>query len=172
MSRPPDANPPLTATSPCPCTSGRPFGDCCQPLLQERRLAENAEMLMRSRFTAHALRDYAHLHRTDLETARQTYVEPAGEVPEPVWTRLVVHAHETGPRPDVAYVDFTAYYKGDNGGEFPLHEKSEFKRVEGAWFYTRAIRQGPPPVRKADKAGRNDPCPCGSGKKFKHCCGR
>lgn len=28
------------------------------------------------------------------------------------------------------------------------------------------------PVRKAKKPGRNDPCPCGSGKKYKHCCGK
>ena len=28
------------------------------------------------------------------------------------------------------------------------------------------------PVTHAKKAGRNDPCPCGSGKKFKNCCGR
>jgi len=28
------------------------------------------------------------------------------------------------------------------------------------------------PVRKGPKIGRNDPCPCGSGKKYKHCCGR
>jgi preprotein translocase subunit SecA len=28
------------------------------------------------------------------------------------------------------------------------------------------------PVRTGPKVGRNDPCPCGSGKKFKHCCGR
>lgn len=27
------------------------------------------------------------------------------------------------------------------------------------------------PVRKAEKVGRNDPCPCGSGKKYKKCCG-
>jgi preprotein translocase subunit SecA len=34
-------------------------------------------------------------------------------------------------------------------------------------------RPGPPPtvVRKGDKIGRNDPCPCGSGKKYKKCCG-
>jgi len=33
----------------------------------------------------------------------------------------------------------------------------------------------PPPVetiRAAGKPGRNDPCPCGSGKKYKQCCGR
>ncbi|HHX50949.1 MAG TPA: hypothetical protein GX711_05890, partial [Clostridia bacterium] len=28
------------------------------------------------------------------------------------------------------------------------------------------------PVRKAREVGRNDPCPCGSGKKYKKCCGR
>ena len=28
------------------------------------------------------------------------------------------------------------------------------------------------PVRRADEPGRNDPCPCGSGKKYKKCCGR
>ena len=27
-------------------------------------------------------------------------------------------------------------------------------------------------VRKEKKVGRNDPCPCGSGKKYKKCCGR
>jgi len=30
----------------------------------------------------------------------------------------------------------------------------------------------PQPVQKGPKIGRNDPCPCGSGKKYKHCCGR
>ena len=28
------------------------------------------------------------------------------------------------------------------------------------------------PVRVGPKVGRNDPCPCGSGKKYKQCCGR
>jgi preprotein translocase subunit SecA len=31
---------------------------------------------------------------------------------------------------------------------------------------------GAPMRREAPKVGRNDPCPCGSGKKFKQCCGR
>ena len=30
----------------------------------------------------------------------------------------------------------------------------------------------PEPVRKGPRVGRNDPCPCGSGKKYKHCCGK
>jgi preprotein translocase subunit SecA len=28
------------------------------------------------------------------------------------------------------------------------------------------------PIRKTVRVGRNDPCPCGSGKKYKHCCGK
>ena len=28
------------------------------------------------------------------------------------------------------------------------------------------------PIHAADKPKRNDPCPCGSGKKYKHCCGK
>ena len=36
-----------------------------------------------------------------------------------------------------------------------------------------AAEEGPKkPVRKENKVGRNDPCPCGSGKKYKKCCGR
>ncbi|MCD8388130.1 MAG: SEC-C domain-containing protein [Bacteroidales bacterium] len=28
------------------------------------------------------------------------------------------------------------------------------------------------PWQSGAKVGRNDPCPCGSGKKYKHCCGK
>ncbi len=34
------------------------------------------------------------------------------------------------------------------------------------------LELNPPVRREAPKAGRNDPCPCGSGKKYKNCCGR
>jgi len=30
----------------------------------------------------------------------------------------------------------------------------------------------PPQPRQKKKVGRNDPCPCGSGKKYKKCCGK
>ena len=42
--------------------------------------------------------------------------------------------------------------------------------VAGIAAFWRAGRGGPAPGR-AGKTGRNDPCPCGSGKKFKQCCG-
>ena len=34
------------------------------------------------------------------------------------------------------------------------------------------VRKGKPFVHQASKVGRNDPCPCGSGKKFKQCCAK
>jgi SEC-C motif-containing protein len=127
---------------------------------------------MRSRFTAHALNDVEHLHRTYLPTAHRPYVAaPDDDAPPLNWTRLVIHSHENGPKPDTAFVDFTAYHR-DDSGDHPLHEKSEFLRVAGQWLYSRTVRQGPAPLKSAPKVGRNDLCPCGSGKKFKQCCGK
>ncbi len=153
----------------CPCGSGRPLRDCCAPVLGGQRVAATAEELMRARFTAHATRDFAFLHRSYSPTAGQPYV-PSSDTPTTQWTRLVVHEHGPGRTPDIAFVDFSAY--GMEGGvEQVLHEKAEFVRKAGAWLYTRPLRQGPAPVRAAaKKPGRNDPCPCGSGKKYKHCC--
>jgi uncharacterized protein YecA (UPF0149 family) len=34
------------------------------------------------------------------------------------------------------------------------------------------VRMEDAPAAAAQKVGRNDPCPCGSGKKFKKCCGK
>lgn len=126
---------------------------------------------MRSRFTAHVVGDYRHLHRTYLGTARRPFVEesPGGEMK---WTRLVMHGEEPGPKTSTGFVDFSAYFQ-DGEVEQALHEKAEFALIDGMWFYTRAVREGPAPVKSAGpKVGRNDPCPCGSGKKYKHCCGR
>ncbi len=38
--------------------------------------------------------------------------------------------------------------------------------------FTNQYTPGPDPIRAAPTTGRNDPCPCGSGKKFKKCCGK
>ncbi len=125
---------------------------------------------MRSRFTAHVAHDFAYLHRTYQPTAKLPYVEEKEPGPPMQWTRLVIHAHDRGRDPDHAYVEFTAFF-ADQDSERALQEKSEFHRVAGQWLYTRTVRAGPAPVKSATpKVGRNDPCPCGSGKKYKHCC--
>jgi SEC-C motif-containing protein len=154
---------------PCPCGSGKLFGDCCDTLLTGQKKAATAEELMRARFTAHVLHDFRFLHDTHRPTAGRPYVEEAGE-PAMHWTRLEVHAHETGANPDKAFVDFSAYGTEDKV-EKVLHEKAEFLRIDGVWLYNREARLGPAPYKAtAPKPGRNEPCPCGSGKKYKHCC--
>jgi SEC-C motif-containing protein len=161
---------PKEAAELCPCGSGKAFSDCCGPILSGKRLSTTAEELMRARFTAHATRDFAFVHRTYRPTARQPFV-PVPDGPTTEWTRLVVHTHEQGKTPDVATVEFSAYGK-EGGVEQVLHEKAEFVREGGEWIYTRPLREGPAPFREAAKRpGRNEPCPCGSGKKFKHCHG-
>jgi len=158
------------STDSCPCGSGEIFGGCCAPILNGELSAPNAERLMRSRFTAHAVHDFPYLHRTFAETRDTPYVEDEyGNDIE--WTKLVVHAHETDIRPGVSRVDFSAYFS-EEGRDGVLHEKSEFERSDGEWIFTKTLREGPAPVKAAPKIGRNDACPCGSGKKFKKCCGR
>ncbi len=156
-------------SSDCPCGSGKPLASCCGPILSGLRPAATAEDLMRARFTAHVKHDFAFLHRTYRPTSHTPFV-PMAEKPEVDWIRLVVHSHVPGRTPDLAYVEFSAYGTED-GAEHVLHEKAEFVREDGSWIYTRALREGPVPFKQAaPKPGRNEPCPCGSGKKYKHCC--
>ena len=154
----------------CPCGSGQLFASCCEPILNGEKQAPNAEALMRARFTAHARRDFKFLHTSYRATAATPYTPEEGE-PAMQWTKLVVHSHETVPEnPDKAFVDFSAYGT-EEGVEKVLHEKAEFLRIDGKWLYNREARLGPAPIKSAHpKVGRNEPCPCGSGKKYKHCC--
>jgi SEC-C motif-containing protein len=125
---------------------------------------------MRARFAAHVRHDFAFLHRSYRPTAHTPYVPEPEEGKRVQWTRLVVHGTAPGKSPEFATVDFSAYGLQD-GAEVVLHENAEFQRENGTWTYTRPLREGPAPVRHAAaKVGRNDPCPCGSGKKYKQCC--
>ncbi len=55
----------------------------------------------------------------------------------------------------------------------PVPNKAVAVRKQVGEQINEGFAGGKPPVRKAaqEKVGRNDPCPCGSGKKYKHCCG-
>jgi SEC-C motif-containing protein len=156
--------------SPCPCGSGQLFEACCEPVHTGAKIAATAEQLMRARFTAHVAHNFKFLHDTHRPTAGRPFVAEEG-APAVTWTRLEVHSHEVvADHPDKAFVDFSAYGT-EAGVEKVLHEKAEFLRVNGAWLYNREARLGPAPFKSAaPKVGRNDPCPCGSGKKYKHCC--
>lgn len=128
----------LAPFAPCPCGSGRPFGACCEPLLTGAREASNARELMRSRYTAHAVGDEAYLHRTYAPTAGKPYVPAKHPARRVAWTRLVIHGEEGGSTSEIAFVDFSAFFR-EAGREHEMRERSEFRRVGGRWLYTRAV---------------------------------
>ncbi|MBI3885740.1 MAG: YchJ family protein [Opitutae bacterium] len=169
MATPPSETISIDRAANCPCGSGKTFGECCAPVHAGARVAATAEELMRARFTAHVAHDFKFLHDTHRPTAGTPYVAEPG-VPAMTWTKLVVHSHEGGGDGAKAFVDFSAYGT-EEGVEKVLHEKAEFLRIDGRWLYNREARLGLAPFKSAaPKVGRNEPCPCGSGKKYKHCC--
>ena len=56
--------------------------------------------------------------------------------------------------------------------EHRILERALFVSFEGKLIYLGGVPLSARPVRRAPKVGRNDPCPCGSGKKYKKCCGK
>jgi preprotein translocase subunit SecA len=104
------------------------------------------------------------------------------------FVRYVMHAEVTleapPPEPEPAKVTNVAYTSSDNA-EAPDPAGLASGAGAGAPAASRALRTAealaasdPRPVSapivrsEAEKVGRNDPCPCGSGKKFKQCHGR
>lgn len=130
---------PLDSGAGCPCGSGKPFGACCEPLLNDFRPATTARELMRSRYTAHVLGDEAYLHRTFASTAGKPFAPARRPAARTAWVRLQIHRDETGPAPDIACVEFSAYFR-DGAAEREMRERSEFRRVDGRWLYTRAVK--------------------------------
>lgn len=124
---------------------------------------------MRSRYTAYALNDNTYLLDTWHPDTRPKY--NPGDNNETIWTGLEIIRTEAGQEKDNnGTVEFIAYCK-TSGAPSHLHEISEFVRENNRWFYVDG--KGQQPVRRGTpKTGRNDPCPCGSGKKYKKCCGR
>lgn len=77
---------------------------------------------------------------------------------------------ENGRDENEGYVSFRAFLR-DGGYEYCLAERSRFLFEQGQWFYVDGeIDDSTPPkplTIESLKVGRNDPCPCGSGKKHK-----
>lgn len=88
------------------------------------------------------------------------------------WFNLDVMATEGGLEgDDTGMVEYVAtYVQKDYPGVQHIHERSRFSKVDGVWFYVDGDML--PVPSGADKPGRNDPCWCGSGLKFKKCHGR
>ena len=129
---------------------------------------------MRSRYSAYAEHavDYiintcVHHGKKDIdETSTREWSEQS------TWLGLTIINTENGGINDTSgTVEFEALYERDGMKEVH-HETAKFKKDNSEWLYEEGHVVPQTIVRSSPKVGRNEPCPCGSGKKFKHCCGR
>ncbi len=171
----------------CPCKSTQSFETCCEPFLLGKVEAQTAEQLMRSRYTAYVQGNIAYLKHTLTKKSQKDFdAEASKEWAEGViWKGLEILSTKEGSSEDqVGVVEFIASFKQRNK-LLEHHEVARFERdSEGRWKFEdgdshiheegEVCTQGPkiaPIVRETPKIGRNEPCPCGSGKKYKKCCG-
>ena len=158
----------------CPCGKGSSTEECCGRFISGDAQPATAEELMRSRFTAYALGEIDYIVAThDPEAADQVDREHAEQwSKQSTWHGIEVLSTEAGEADDdQGEVEFIARYEV-RGKRFSHHERAQFRKHKGHWTFVDGTMIKPKPVRVGPKPGRNDPCPCGSGKKYKKCCAR
>lgn len=157
----------------CPCGSQAAFNSCCEPLITGSSKAETAEQLMRSRYAAYTKGAMNYLFETTHPDHRTGYDHDGTKewAENSDWQGLKIIATKGGGIGETTgEVEFTATYVGESG-EHVHHEISRFRKSDGTWYFTDGKMAGQMPLH-VEKIGRNDPCSCGSGKKYKKCCGR
>ena len=158
----------MNVFNPCPCNSGNAYSACCGPLIAGDQYAHTAEALMRSRYTAYVIKNVDYLLKTWHPSTRPLRLD-SQTIPD--WCGLQVIRSEAGAESDnrgvVEYEAKAIVRKKIHN----LHEISRFVKENNQWLYVDGDILESPPVGR-HKVGRNEPCPCGSGRKFKKCCGK
>ena len=156
----------------CPCGSSFEYASCCEPYILGQP-APTAEKLMRSRYTAFTIGDLGYIERTCTEHASSSFnrIDMERAIVGTEWLGLEIRKSDDLPENgERAQVHFAFRYR-NKGRIFTQVEKAEFLCVDGKWLYNDSeINPKTEPVSVL-QIGRNDPCPCGSGKKYKKCCG-
>ena len=150
----------MPAEANCLCGSNNLFSECCEPYLQNKKEADNPETLMRSRYCAFALRDYSYIRKT-------WHPEHLPELSEDEPNSFVsLEIVKSSFEEDEGEVEFIAKLIFNNRLE-TIHEISDFEKIDGKWLYLSGEFLND--NEKPRKISKSEDCPCGSGKKFKHC---
>jgi len=158
----------------CPCGKGESLEVCCGPFLEGKEQPTTAEALMRARYTAYAIGNIDYIftsHDPDTVSGvdrNNTELWSKGSE----WLGLEILGTERGLENDNdGIVEFVARYK-IKGVTLTHRERATFKRHGKRWVFVDGQEIKGPPVKNLEpRVGRNDPCPCGSGKKYKKCHG-
>jgi SEC-C motif domain protein len=157
----------------CPCGSEKPFGECCEPILNGIANPSTAEALMRARYSAYVTANIDFIGRTFHSSTRAQFDrESARKWAEgSQWHGLQILKIIDGKEQDAeGTVEFIATYS-QKDEEVKHHEISTFRKEAGDWTFVDGRMQYRPFRRDQPKIRRNDLCSCGSGKKYKKCCG-
>ena len=158
----------------CACGSGKDFDVCCGPVLKGETPAAFPEAVMRARYTAYATGELDYLRESLMPEARADFDEQgvSSWSGSAEWKGLEILDVSGGTgKDDTGEVEFKAHY-AQSGVDQSHHERASFRKVDGVWLYEEGEVKKPQPVRReTPKVGRNESCPCGSGKKYKKCCG-
>jgi len=148
--------------SACPCQSNKSYEDCCGRFHTHTQFPETAEQLMRSRYAAYVLKNVPYIVETTVPSQQALLNVQAIQAwaEETQWLGLQILNTESFTKTQSA-VEFNAVFQGEEG-EQTHHERSIFVKIDGCWYFVDPTV--PLPTMK-------QPCVCGSGKKFKHCCG-
>lgn len=143
----------------CPCGTGKVYTDCCGLYISGSQLPSIPEALMRSRYTAYTRADMTYIEDTMKPPALNYFDAKAAYqwASSVKWIKLEVIKSSVNKAQ--GFVEFIAYYE-EQGTQKVIYENSEFRQEQGKWYY----------VRGESDIGRNEVCPCGSGKKYKKCC--
>lgn len=158
----------------CPCGTGKAYADCCEPIIKGVRPAETAEALMRSRYAAYVKVETDYIFETTHPKHREGYdVAGTKEWAESAeWQALEIISVNGGGSEDTdGEVEFIARFS-EKGEPKVHHELALFKKEQAGWLFTDGKAVTQKPIARAPKVGRNDPCTCGSGLKYKKCCGK
>ena len=157
----------------CPCGSGADYVHCCEPVITGIHPAQTAEQLMRARYSSYVGLQMDFIFESTHPDHRAGY-DHAGTrawAEQSTWQGLeIVGVTKGGEADTVGEVEFIARYQEKNVNR-EHHERAQFNKIESRWFFTEANMVKQKPII-ASKVGRNDPCLCGSGLKYKKCCGK
>lgn len=149
--------------APCPCQSGQSYADCCQPFHLFHSFPQTAEQLMRSRYTAYVLQHIDYIVKTTapLQQKRLNVAAISQWAAETDWAGLQIKKHLPQLSKIHSMVEFDAFFV-TNDRKQSHHEQSLFVSIDKRWYFVDPTVELP---------AMKQACLCGSGKKFKHCCG-
>ncbi|MBI4061140.1 MAG: YchJ family protein [Elusimicrobia bacterium] len=165
----------MSAGPDCPCGSKKPLAACCEPYVSGKAAAPTAEALMRARYTSYATGRIDFIEKSHAPESRADFDRKASEkwARDSVWRGLsVIATKDGGPDDETGVVSFVAGFSQD-GRDYEHREIATFRKEGAAWLFVDGKSPKPETrVNSGPDTGRNDPCHCGSGKKFKKCHGQ